>query len=85
MWNRSALNIAERRLCFGSHVHKNLRDKTRDFQFTTEQEDFRQEVGEFLAENLGEDWNDRCNSYYRRLRLNEVTQSDIAKGREVHI
>ena len=28
-----------------------------DFQFTNEQEDFRREVREFLAKNLGEDWN----------------------------
>ena len=28
-----------------------------DFRFTEEQEDFRREVREFLAENLGEDWN----------------------------
>jgi len=28
-----------------------------DFQFTQDQENFRQEVADFLAENLGEDWN----------------------------
>ena len=28
-----------------------------DFKFTQEQEDFRQEVRDFLADNLGEDWN----------------------------